>query len=574
MSKTPNYDAKVKAILDAAKPGERTCSITGRQWQLTERELEILRQYNVPPSTVDPEVRKDILNGFNTGLAIFWKKHMRTGEPIIAAIPPDSPIPVVTEEEWMTEDYSHDQEININKSVIDQLWGLVTAIPTKPTRNVDCQDSIVGGSVGARNSYIGGAALKTNRCYYLYALLEGEDCIDISNSERCQRCYNVNAGFDLADCMFAFFCRDSLNCNFIFDCWGCENCFGATNKRHKKYLWFNEQLTEEEWKKRRAEVDLSDRSQVEKYKARFYELWKSEGIWPSEFSWGNTDSYGDQVFDCVRCPDAYWETKSTDCYQSRFGVNKGESAFTSGEGWTENCYQSTGGVYSQNDRFTVSCFKCNGLEYCHNCQDCEYCFACVGLKRKKFCIYNKQYEEDEYWELVDELKCKMVDDGEYGEFFPAKFSQSGFQNSVGQLFYGYSDQELKSYGALKFDHKLGQVLAPKPEEADVVSINNIPDSPGAADDLVGKHIHDPELDRNFTIYPAELEMYKSKKWPLPRHHFVTRLINLTRHTNTPRKFKTDCAECEQSITAYKNLTFEERKILCPDCYLNYIEQYG
>jgi len=29
MSKTPNYDAKVKAILDATIPGERVCELTG-----------------------------------------------------------------------------------------------------------------------------------------------------------------------------------------------------------------------------------------------------------------------------------------------------------------------------------------------------------------------------------------------------------------------------------------------------------------------------------------------------------------------------------------------------------------
>ena len=31
MSNTPNYDAKIKAILDALTPGERTCVITGEK---------------------------------------------------------------------------------------------------------------------------------------------------------------------------------------------------------------------------------------------------------------------------------------------------------------------------------------------------------------------------------------------------------------------------------------------------------------------------------------------------------------------------------------------------------------
>ena len=39
MSKTPNYDAKVKTILDTLEPGERTCELTGEKWEMTEEEI-------------------------------------------------------------------------------------------------------------------------------------------------------------------------------------------------------------------------------------------------------------------------------------------------------------------------------------------------------------------------------------------------------------------------------------------------------------------------------------------------------------------------------------------------------
>tara|TARA_Y100000031_G_C8210687_1_gene380770 strand:+ start:1384 stop:1509 length:126 start_codon:yes stop_codon:yes gene_type:complete len=39
MDKTPNYDVKVKTILDALEPGERTCDLTGEKWVMDEEEI-------------------------------------------------------------------------------------------------------------------------------------------------------------------------------------------------------------------------------------------------------------------------------------------------------------------------------------------------------------------------------------------------------------------------------------------------------------------------------------------------------------------------------------------------------
>ncbi len=50
MSKTPNYDAKVKTILDALAPGEKVCEMTGEKWIMTEDEIGWDRRVNVPPS--------------------------------------------------------------------------------------------------------------------------------------------------------------------------------------------------------------------------------------------------------------------------------------------------------------------------------------------------------------------------------------------------------------------------------------------------------------------------------------------------------------------------------------------
>jgi hypothetical protein len=45
------------------------------------------------------------------------------------------------------------------------------------------------------------------------------------------------------------------------------------------------------------------------------------------------------------------------------------------------------------------------------CQKCSYCFGCYGLINKSFCIYNKQYSEDERHQITDEIFAQMEKDG-------------------------------------------------------------------------------------------------------------------------------------------------------------------
>ncbi len=64
----------------------------------------------------------------------------------------------------------------------------------------------------------------------------------------------------------------------------------------------------------------------------------------------------------------------------------------------------------------VSCLKCHSCIYlidCNNNTDCHFsallnscndCFGCVGLTHKKYCIFNKQYNKEEYLKKVEELK--------------------------------------------------------------------------------------------------------------------------------------------------------------------------
>ncbi len=71
---------------------------------------------------------------------------------------------------------------------------------------------------------------------------------------------------------------------------------------------------------------------------------------------------------------------------------------------SEKCYQC---IDSNN------CHNCTYLLDCNNCTDCYYsaflnnctdCFGCVALTHKKYCIFNKQFSKEEYFEKIEGLK--------------------------------------------------------------------------------------------------------------------------------------------------------------------------
>jgi len=82
------------------------------------------------------------------------------------------------------------------------------------------------------------------------------------------------------------------------------------------------------------------------------------------------------------------------------------------------------------------------------------------------------------------------------------------------------------------------------------------------------------LGRNFSVTPAEYALRKQERWPFPRQHFISRLTNLIRHSNSPLREETKCASCGSSVLTYKNFVFPERRVFCRACYLSSLEKNG
>ncbi len=577
MSKTPNYDAKVKAILDSLTPGERTCELTGKNWYMDEEEIGWYKRFNVPPSPFSPKARIWHYAVYFTVYQWWWNKHFDTSEPVLTYIHPASGIRVLPDKEWFNRDFS---EINLDYSVdkpfFDMFRELQIKIPANATRNVvEPENSIATVSLGDKDSFFV-SGCKSKNCMYLLDCQEAEGSVDCNAGINITDCYRVNHSSRLHRCKFIFESYDCIDSSFLFDCRNCEFCFGATNKRNKKFIFFNEQLSEGEWRKRVAEINLGNYHVLEQNKKRFYELVENEAVWPENFNQNCENCTGEYLIDCSDCVMSSYGLKSHNNYYCYGIYNARGNAFSCVIPGENNYQQGTSGE-TANSKFSISLIRCDDLEYSFNCAYCTHCFGCVGLRHKKFHIFNRGYSEEEYWRRVDDLKCAMLERNEYGRPIPAAYTFAYFPESGPVMYLGANASDWDKIGAPRFNNSdEGAFGEMRLEGKEVRSSQSVPENISDLDDSwVGVPIADERIKRPYAFLKPEIEFYKKHNIAPPRQHFTARINELMLFMNTGLMETVACAKCgKKDLIVAVNRMFKKRKFYCRECYLKYLETQG
>jgi hypothetical protein len=97
---------------------------------------------------------------------------------------------------------------------------------------------------------------------------------------------------------------------------------------------------------------------------------------------------------CEDCYYGYWVGVSKDCVDNSF-LEK-----------SELCYECVDCCDSYDCTFVQDCIGCASCDFCYDCKGCTDCFGCVNLRNRTYCIFNKQYSKEDYFEKVSELKTR------------------------------------------------------------------------------------------------------------------------------------------------------------------------
>ena len=166
------------------------------------------------------------------------------------------------------------------------------------------------------------------------------------------------------------------------------------------------------------------------------------------------------------------------------------------------------------------------VSYCITSPGISDCFGCVGLKKKQYCILNKQYTKEEYENLVPKIIKHMNDmpyiDKKsrvhgYGEFFPIELSPFGYNETTAQEYFTLDKEKVLESGYNWKENKIRDYKITKISEELPDSISEVDDS--ILNEIIGcehKGVCEEDCITAFKILPEDLKFYRRMNLPLPR----------------------------------------------------------
>ena len=231
-----------------------------------------------------------------------------------------------------------------------------------------------------------------------------------------------------------FYTKHAYNCSDIWfssNLTGCKECLFCHDLVNASYCLDNEELEKDTYYKKKAEILTR--------KQKFLEYYK------------NISSAGMNI--ASENVEGTFIMHSRDIQQSSYvyQVHTGRNLlmtgnFTGKEGILErmydnfttwlNAYDIYGGMWCSPGNHCYCCKNSgdvSNIYYCSFLMNCSYCLGCIGLKNKSYCILNKQYEKEGWFEEVDRIFEAMEQDDTLWSFLPPSMNPFYFNDTAAYL---------------------------------------------------------------------------------------------------------------------------------------------
>ncbi len=541
----------------------KVCEHCNATFNITNEELLLYEKVGILPSTLCFLCRvKSHISFWPFGKFRKGKSDL-SSENLITVLPEKARYPIYTLSEWHSDAWDpmiFGKEYDPSRSFFEQLKELQEMIPRphqNGSRNTGCDWSEDVWS--SKNCYLSRSMVNCEDLYYSYRNKEVKNSIDVAVCYTSEKCY------DSSDCSHSYklfyskHSRDCIDSYFLYDCRNCQNCFMSWNLRNKQYCIENVQYTKEEYEEKLKSFKLDSYSSIQSLKKRFDAILQTEVVHRPNFNLKTYDSSGDYLLNTKNCHNCFTISDSEECYNSIRGMNE-KSVIDNDDCWDSelmgncgNCFEAYALKYSN---WSASRYS----EYLDLCIECEYCFGCVGLRKKKYCILNKQYTKEEYEKLTTQIIRDMQQRGEYGKFLPYSMAVIPFNFSTGILYFPNTKKEdiLKLGGYWEDVDESAVEGMPTSELPD--SIKDVPD------EIITRALICPETGWRFNIAKNELIFYRENNIPLPRYHFDVRTKGRLKYLTVLQPYPYVCFYCKKNIEAYYPPEWGYQKIACEDCY--------
>lgn len=415
------------------------------------------------------------------------------------------------------------------------------------------------------------------RVYFGNQVFESKDSFDVSFSSKIELSYEIFESTRLNKVFFSRYSQECIDSRYLLDCRNCMNCFGCVGLANKQYYIFNEPHSKESYEKFLDEKIGSYRKHLE----TLVEFKKLELKLPHRYAriYKSINSDGDDSKESKNIHMAFTSGQAEDSKYIFFCRRDVKNCYdNSFQGFgTELVYEIAHGFGGNNVAFGTRNINNQDARYNEECHECRNIFGCIGLRKKEYCILNKQYSKEEYEKFTSKIREHMdalpfTDSGgmtyKYGEFFPNMFSPFAYNETIAQEYFPLSKEQ-----ALKKNYRWRKV-----EDRNYkITLKNedIPDDIRKAKDSITKQVIEcvhkgnclEQCTEAFKILPEELKFYRIANLPLPRLCPNCRNYQRLSQRNPLKLWKRKCMK-EGCLNEFETSYAPDRPeiIYCEKCY--------
>ena len=557
----------------------KNCVNCKKDFTIEPEDFNFYEKIKVPPPTWCPECRMIRRMACVNAWSLFWRNCDKCGTRTLSMYSPSQKINVYCQPCWWADDWDgteYAMDYDPKRNFLEQVKELSEKTPytTLETAYLTLKNCDYSNCIAySKNCFMVAWADYCESVYYssiLNGLKFSSDCLRGWESELCYESIGFINNYR------TFFSDESDNCVDVWfsrNCYSCTNCVGCVNLRGASNCIFNVKYSKEEYGEKIKEMKLDSWSGLRKVEKKAYEFWLTKPYREYHGHSLNLNVTGEYTFQSKNSKEGYIVNYAENCKWCQFITVASTKDCMDYSGWGNNVeliYESGQiGDGVSNCKFSVDCFEDSvNTEYSLWCVRSKNNFGCVNLKRKSYCILNKQYNKESFdklrMQIIIDMKKNPYVDGlgrayPYGEFFGVCFGKFAYNNSNAGKFFPKTKEQAKAQGYAWNDEENLTTQA-------TIKASLLPETiRETIDSILEEIIECSNCARAYKIVQGELDFLRKINLPLP--HECPKCRENTRffRMNKPGMHHRECDKC--GIKIYTPYALNRPEIVyCVKCY--------
>lgn len=557
----------------------KTCQNCKKDFTIESEDFSFYEKINVPPPTWCPECRMIRRFSFVNTWSLFWNKCEKCEKKTLSMYSPETGVKIYCQQCWWSDSWDgteYAMDYDSSRSFLEQVKELSEKTPfvALESQYNSLKNSEYSNAIAwSKDCYLVFVADYCDNVFYssiLNGLKYSSDCIRGWESELC---YESIGFINNYRTFFSDECDDCLDVWFSRNCYGCTNCVACVNLRGESNCIFNIKYSKDEYEKRLRELGFNSWKNLNQFEKKAYDFWLTKPYREYGGNSLNLNVTGEHTYRSKNSKEGYIVNYAENCKWCQLITVTSTKDCYDYSGWgngAELIYESIGvGEGVNNIEFSSHCFPNSAnLGYCNWNITGKNNFGCVNLKRKSYCILNKQYSKEEYEKLkakiisdmktnpyVDKLGCKFF----YGEFFPPELGKFPYNKSNAMKFLPKTRDEALALGYIWDDSEdISHVITLRAED--------LPDTiKKTTESVLVEVVECDNCKRGYKIVQGELNLLYKMGLPVPHECPRCRENKRFSRMNKPGMYYRKCVKCDTDIyTPYAEGRPEI--VYCVKCY--------